>query len=171
MAIEAMSMPETVNSDTVVFNIVSWPGVVEDGTVICPALTGAALAVLSPFGRGYPLIEQTFNGNRVSTPIEDAGMPLICWKTAFPLSALVEAITPVGLCDVPKPRLRPMFAVETPVWVASCCVSAAGRVETGGAHTPLGSIEIVARLLTTFPICTTTGTKHPEVPSGIVMRM
>jgi hypothetical protein len=46
-----------------------------------------------------------------------------------------------------------------------------GRVETWRVQAaPVGSIEIVARLLMKFPIWTATGMKHPATPPGIVNR-
>src|SRR5947209_5649403 len=102
----------------------------------------------------------------------DAGTLLILLKPARPVSLLFMLILPVGPSATSSVRPKPRDPSEIPVCPASRCVNSGGRVETAGTQAaPLGSIEIVARLLTKLPICTTTGIKHPVTPSGIVKRM
>ncbi len=102
----------------------------------------------------------------------DAGRLGYLIKTADPVSPLVVLMTPAGVTDMPVPRPRLMVPSETPVFPASACMIAGGSVETAGVQAPpLAAIETDARLLTKLPICTTTGTKHPVTPSGIVKRM
>src|SRR3989442_415828 len=101
----------------------------------------------------------------------DAGRLGYLTKVASPVSRLLSLMAPVGLTDMPVARPRPNAAIEAPVLPASCRTSSGGSVLAAGVQAPpLASIEIVARLLTNLPICTTTGAKHPGSPSGVVKR-
>src|SRR2546426_7307834 len=93
-------------------------------------------------------------------------------KTASPVSRLFVMVAPVADADTPVPRPRLMAPIETPIFPASCAVTSGGTVETAGVQAPpVAAIETVARLLTKLPATTTTGTKHPVTPSGMVNRI
>ena len=78
----------------------------------------------------------------------------------------------VADADMPVPRPRLIAPIETPVFPASCAVTSGGTVETAGVQTlPVAATDRVVTLLTKLLAITTTGTKHPVTPSGIVKRI
>src|SRR5216684_5704911 len=102
----------------------------------------------------------------VSAVIMDAGT-FSPRKLAVPMSLLVVLMAPAAVTDRPVLRPSPTDPNLTSGLPASCCVSAADRVDGIRVHAaPLGSIERVARLLTRLPTCTTMGMAHPVTPSG-----
>src|SRR5262249_54590532 len=98
----------------------------------------------------------------------DAGRLGYLTKVADPVSRLVVLRAPAAVKAMPVPRPRLTVPSDTPVFPANC----SGTVEIAGVQpAPPGSIEMVARLLTAVPACTTTGMKHPTTPFGIVKRI
>src|SRR2546429_5455444 len=90
-------------------------------------------------------------------------------KAAPPVARLFVMVAPVADADTPVPRPRLMAPIETPIFPASCAVTSGGTVETAGVHTmPLAATDTVVTLLTKLLAITTTGTKHPVTPSGMV---
>src|SRR5262245_63847587 len=86
-----------------------------------------------------------------------------CWKSAAPASVLLVMDCPAAVTfkEMRERLMAPIRAVE-PV---SLCRELASN--------PLGSVQaapfataIVVKLLTLSPVCTATGTWHPETPSG-----
>src|SRR5258708_35144177 len=111
---------------------------------------------------------QTFAGYMASAVIIEAGTfsPM---KEADPMSLLFVWMAPAAVALKPVPRPSSTDPNVTFGLPESCCVSAAGRIETTGVQAaPPGSIDIVARLLTKPPNCTTTGMKHQVTPAVTV---
>src|SRR5581483_1257388 len=120
-------------------------------------VTGAPFLVFIPSGPGKPSIEQTLVGYTTSTARTSPGGRLVnLRKLAFPVSVLVAAMAPVGRADIPMLRPSPMVPTEGRGLPSTACTD--GNWDSCRLQAPpLGSIEIVARLLTLLPICTASG--------------